>query len=67
MVREIGFRLKVILLSGFNNTTMHTLFEDKPVMLTIVKVGIVAFIALSIANLYYSIKVNKALADKTKV
>jgi hypothetical protein len=45
---------------------MHTLFEGKPVLLTIVKVGIVAFIGLSLVNLYYSIKVNRALLDKTQ-
>jgi hypothetical protein len=45
---------------------MQTLFEDKPVMLTIVKVGIIAFIGLSLVNLYYSIKVNRALLNKTQ-
>jgi hypothetical protein len=43
---------------------MHTLFEGKPWQLTLVKVGIVAFLALSIVNLYYNIKINKAIADK---
>jgi hypothetical protein len=43
---------------------MHTLFEGKPGMLTLVKIGIVAFIGLSIINLVYSIKVNRALLDK---
>jgi hypothetical protein len=45
---------------------MHTLFEGKPWQLTAVKIGIVAFIGLSLVNLYYSIKVNKAMLDKTK-
>lgn len=43
---------------------MQTLFEGKPAVLTIVKIGIVAFIALSLVNLYYSIKVNRALLKK---
>jgi hypothetical protein len=45
---------------------MYTLFEGNPKMLILVKVGLVAFITLSIINLYFSIKVNKALADKNK-
>lgn len=45
---------------------MQTLFNDKPVMLTLVKIGIVAFIGLSLVNLYYSIKVNRALLEKAK-
>jgi hypothetical protein len=45
---------------------MHTLFEGKPAMQTLVKVGIVAFITLSLINLYYSIKVNKALCNEKK-
>ena len=45
---------------------MLTLFERKPIMLTLVKIGIAAYIVLSLVNLYYSIKVNKALTDKSK-
>lgn len=45
---------------------MHTFFEDKPLMQTVVKISIVAFIGLSILNLYYSIKVNRALLQKTE-
>lgn len=44
---------------------MHTLFNDKPIMSTLVKVGILAFIGLSLVNLYYSIKVNRVLLSKT--
>jgi hypothetical protein len=43
---------------------MHTLFEGKPAMLNIVKIGIVAFIGLSLVNLYYSIKLNRAMLRK---
>jgi len=43
---------------------MHTLFEGKPAILTIVKIGIVAFIGLSIVNLYFSIKLNRAMLKK---
>jgi hypothetical protein len=43
---------------------MQTLFEDRPVMLTLVKIGIVAFIGLSLVNLYLSIKVNQKLLAK---
>jgi hypothetical protein len=45
---------------------MHTLFEDKPAMLTFIKFGIVAFVVLSVVNLYYSIQVNKTLLNKSK-
>jgi hypothetical protein len=45
---------------------MHTLFEGKPGMLTVVKIGLVTFIGLSIINLYFSIQVNKALLSKNK-
>lgn len=51
---------------GFKTNIMQTLFNDKPVMLTLVKIGIVAFIGLSLVNLYYSIKVNRALLEKAK-
>lgn len=45
---------------------MQTLFEGKPVMLTVVKIGIVVFLSLSIVNLYYSIKnlMNKAKENR---
>ena len=43
---------------------MHTLFEGKPWQLTMVKIAIVAFLGLSIVNLYYNIKINKVIADK---
>lgn len=45
---------------------MQTLFNDHPKLSTLVKVGILAFIGLSLINLYYSIKVNRALLDKSK-
>jgi len=44
---------------------MNTLFADKPKLTMFVKVAFVAFIALSIVNLYYSIKVNRELLKKT--
>jgi hypothetical protein len=43
---------------------MHTLYEGKPLQLTLIKLGIALFIGLSLVNLYYSIKVNKAALDK---
>ena len=45
---------------------MHTFFKDEPVLLPVVRVAIIAFLVLSIANLYYSIKINKEMADKAK-
>jgi hypothetical protein len=45
---------------------MHTLFEGKPGMLTFIKIGIVAFITLSVINLCLTIKINKAIIDKEK-
>lgn len=65
MLQETGFLLLAISGYLFNILAMHTLFEDKPVMLTLVKVGIIAFIGLSLVNLYYSIKVNRQLLNKT--
>jgi hypothetical protein len=43
---------------------MHTLFADKPALANAVKVGILLFIGLSLVNLYYSIKINKALNER---
>lgn len=43
---------------------MHSLFEGKPAELAAIKVMIIAFFALSLVNLYYSIKVNRALLKK---
>ncbi len=44
---------------------MHSLFNDKPGLANFVKIGIIAFVVLSVINLYYSIQVNKKLLDKT--
>lgn len=43
---------------------MHTLFADKPALATLVKAGILLFIGLSLVNLYYSIRINKALNER---
>lgn len=45
---------------------MQSLFDGKPVQLTLFRLAIVAFIGLSLVNLYYSIKVNRAMLDKAK-
>jgi len=43
---------------------MPTTFADKPGLSTFVNVAILIFIGLSVVNLYYSIKVNKAILNK---
>lgn len=43
---------------------MHTMFDGKPVMAAFIKVAIVAFVTMSVINLYYSIKLNRKLLDK---
>jgi hypothetical protein len=43
---------------------MHTLFEGKPWQLTLVKLGVIAFIGLSLVNLYLSIKINREILKK---
>lgn len=43
---------------------MTTLFEDKPGVANMVKIGILLFISLSLVSLYYQIKVNRALDKK---
>ena len=45
---------------------MHRLFEDKPIVSNLIKLGFIAFIGFSLVNLYYSIKVNRDLLDKRK-
>jgi membrane protein implicated in regulation of membrane protease activity len=45
---------------------METLFEGKPLVLTAFRLAIIAFIGLSVVNLYLSIKVNRALLAKSK-
>lgn len=45
---------------------MHSLFEGKPAELTAFKVVIVTFLALSLVNLYYNIKLNRKLLKEEK-
>jgi hypothetical protein len=44
---------------------MHTLFKDNPGVVFLVKVGIIAFISLSIVNLCYQIKIARKLDAQT--
>jgi hypothetical protein len=43
---------------------MHSLFEDRPGVANMVKIGILLFLTLSMVSLYYQIKVNRALDKK---
>jgi hypothetical protein len=45
---------------------MVDLFKDRPGIANLIKIGIIAFIGLSIINLCYSIKVNRALLNETE-
>jgi hypothetical protein len=45
---------------------MDGFFKDKPVLVPLVRLAIIAFIGLSLINLYYSVKVNRALAEGLK-
>jgi hypothetical protein len=40
------------------------MFDDSPVLSGVIKAGIVLFLVLSVTNLYYSIKVNRAMDKK---
>ena len=43
---------------------MMTMFEGKPGLANVIRFGFVVFIGLSLVNLYYSIKINRAMDKK---
>ena len=45
---------------------MDGFFKDTPGLSSVVKFAIVAFIGLSLVNLYYSIRLNRKLLDKAE-